>query len=276
MPTSTAIANNLIRDVWQYNLEEEFAKIRELIQVYNYVAIDTEYPGIVAKPLGVFKSYNEKEYQTLKCNVDLLRIIQLGLTLADEQGKHPKGPCTWQFNFKFNLTEDMYAQDSFELLTRSGIQFDRHKEEGINVNDFAELLIPSGIVLMDAHFVSFHSNYDFGYLLKLLTNQNLPEDEDLFFDLLNIFFPVIYDIKYLMKSCKTLRGGLQDAADSLEIERIGTQHQAGSDSLLTSATFFKMRHLYFEDYIDNDKYAGRLFGLGGGTNQQNGGTSDGE
>ena len=39
MPTSTAIANNLIRDVWQYNLEEEFAKIRELIQVYNYVAI---------------------------------------------------------------------------------------------------------------------------------------------------------------------------------------------------------------------------------------------
>ena len=39
---------------------------------------DTEYPGIVAKPLGVFKSYNEKEYQTLKCNVDLLRIIQLG------------------------------------------------------------------------------------------------------------------------------------------------------------------------------------------------------
>ena len=32
----------------------------------------------------------------------------------------------------------------------------------------------------------------------------------------------------------------QDAADSLEIERIGTQHQAGSDSLLTSATFFKV------------------------------------
>ena len=40
----------------------------------------------------------------------LLTKLSPGLTLADEQGKHPKGPCTWQFNFKFNLTEDMYAQ----------------------------------------------------------------------------------------------------------------------------------------------------------------------
>jgi hypothetical protein len=35
-----------------------------------------------------------------------------GITLADEQGKHPKGPCTRQFNFKFSLNEDMYAQVS--------------------------------------------------------------------------------------------------------------------------------------------------------------------
>ena len=33
---------------------------------------------------------------------------------------------------------------------------------------------------------------------------------------------------------------VQETADSLEIERIGSQHQAGSDSLLTSATFFKV------------------------------------
>jgi len=32
----------------------------------------------------------------------------------------------------------------------------------------------------------------------------------------------------------------QETADSLEVERIGSQHQAGSDSLLTSATFFKV------------------------------------
>lgn len=38
-----------------------------------------------------------------RCNVDLLRIIQLGLTFMDENGKTPPGCTTWQFNFKFNL-----------------------------------------------------------------------------------------------------------------------------------------------------------------------------
>ena len=65
---------------------------------------------------------------------------------------------------------------------------------------------------------------------SLLTNVNLPEGEAEFFETLNIYFPKvlpswtswnlpllcvtlgfpqIYDIKYLMKSCKNLKGGLQ-------------------------------------------------------------------
>jgi len=32
--------------------------------------------------------------------------------------------------------------------------------------------------------------------------------------------------------------------------------------LLTSLSFFKMKKLYFEDLIDDDKYLGILFGLG--------------
>lgn len=53
--------------------------------------------------------------------------------------------------------EDMYAQDSIDLLNRAGIQFKRHEEEGIDVNDFAELLITSGLVLNeDVKWLSFH------------------------------------------------------------------------------------------------------------------------
>ena len=90
----------------------------------------------------------------------------------------------------------MYAQDSIELLQNSGIQFQKHEEEGINPIDFAELLMTSGIVLMDnISWLSFHSGYDFGYLMKLLSQNNLPQDESEFFELLRIYFPKIYDIK---------------------------------------------------------------------------------
>nr|CAD7587397.1 unnamed protein product [Timema genevievae] len=253
-----------IRDVWGYNLEEEFRTIRQIVQKYHYVAMDTEFPGVVARPIGEFRSTADYQYQLLRCNVDLLRIIQLGLTFLDDSGKTPGGSyTTWQFNFKFNLSEDMYAQDSIDLLQNSGIQFKKHEEEGIDPLDFAELLMTSGIVLMDnIKWLSFHSGYDFGYLIKLLTDQNLPQDESEFFELLRIYFPTVYDVKYLMKSCKNLKGGLQEVADQLELERIGPQHQAGSDSLLTGMAFFKMREMFFEDNIDDVKYCGHLYGLG--------------
>ena len=38
----------------------------------------------------------------MRCNVDLLKIIQVGLTLADEDGNFPQEVSTWQFNFKFS------------------------------------------------------------------------------------------------------------------------------------------------------------------------------
>ena len=47
------------------------------------------------------------------------------------------------------FSEDMYAQNSIDLLKDCGIQFDRHQGEGITISDFAELLMSSGIVLCD-------------------------------------------------------------------------------------------------------------------------------
>ncbi|KAM6361160.1 CCR4-NOT transcription complex subunit 7 isoform 2-T3 [Alca torda] len=242
MPAATVDHSQRICEVWACNLDEEMKKIRQVIRKYNYVAMDTEFPGVVARPIGEFRSNADYQYQLLRCNVDLLKIIQLGLTFMNEQGEYPPGTSTWQFNFKFNLTwrkylflsvselpfgkwhcakcsvpkakqllavprgEDMYAQDSIELLTTSGIQFKKHEEEGIETQYFAELLMTSGVVLCEGvKWLSFHSGYDFGYLIKILTNSNLPEEELDFFEILRLFFPVIYDVKYLMKSCKNLK-----------------------------------------------------------------------
>ena len=54
-------------------------------------------------------------------------------------------------------------------------------------------------------------------MLKMLTGKLLPDTENDFFDLLKIFFPTIYDVKYLMKSCKNLKGGLKEVAKQLEV-----------------------------------------------------------
>ncbi|KAG6889812.1 hypothetical protein C0992_003927 [Termitomyces sp. T32_za158] len=227
--------------------------------------MDTEFPGVVARPIGAFKTSSDFHYQTMRCNVDLLKIIQVGVTLADEDGNLPEECSTWQFNFKFNVNDDMYAPESIEHLQKSGFDFQRHEEFGIMPNDFAELMITSGMVLSsEAKWISFHSGYDFGYFVKLLTAESLPSSEDPFFDLLRIWFPTVYDVKFLMRSTKILRGGLQELADDLgiQIQRIGSSNQAGSDSLLIATTFFKIRELYFNDQIDHVEYSGKLYGLG--------------
>lgn len=61
------------------------------------------------------------------------------------------------------------------------------------------------------------SGYDFGYFVKLLTAVSLPSTEEAFFDLLRIWFPTVYDIKFMMRASKVLKGGLQDVADDLGV-----------------------------------------------------------
>lgn len=195
-----------IIDVYSNNLEEELESIRHAIELYPFVAMDTEFPGVVARPIGSFKSSSDYHYQTLRCNVDLLRIIQLGITLCDAQGNLAEPISTWQFNFKFSLSDDMYAPESIDLLTKSGINFKRHEEYGIDVESFGELLISSGLVLLDdVKWISFHSGYDFGYLLKLVSCAPLPTNETDFFELLKLWFPCIYDISAFNITADTFR-----------------------------------------------------------------------
>lgn len=111
----------------------------------------------------------------------MLKLIQLGMTFVDSEGSLPSVSgelCVWQFNFRyyalcasaskglqrllsgtapkalwlcreFKLSDDMYAQDSIELLKQSGIDFAQNEKRGIDVSQFGELLMTSGIVLND-------------------------------------------------------------------------------------------------------------------------------
>ena len=95
----------------------------------------------------------------------------------------------------------MFAEDSIELLKTSGIDFAKFEELGIDVQFFGELMMMSGLVLNeDVKWVSFHSSYDFGYLVKTLTCRELPMDEPAFMDSLHTYFPCIYDVKVRHRS----------------------------------------------------------------------------
>ena len=194
-------------------------------------------------------------------------------------------PYTWQFNFQFSVDDDMFNNDSIQFLEQSGMNFEQHRTEGIDPAAFGALLIPSGLVLFpEVNWISFHSGYDFAYLVKLMMPKPLPDKEADYRKMLDTFFPSIYDIKYMMKTKQRAvltnssplsptatnilnnfgtKGGLQDLADELGIKRIGPAHQAGSDSLITGKIFWEIKKNIFNNYIDDEKYKGQVWGLNG-------------
>ncbi|KAK3075232.1 CCR4-NOT core DEDD RNase subunit [Teratosphaeriaceae sp. CCFEE 6253] len=297
-----------IREVWSHNLEQEFAILRQLILKYPYVSMDAEFPGIVARPIGNFLgSKAEYHYQTLRCNVDILKPIQVGITLWTPEGElpphqpdpqlsshinshkspyHPNViylPTTWVFNFHFDLNDDMYAESSIQMLKDTGgVNFDSHQTHGLSHEAFGSLLTTSGLAFNeDVNWLSFHSGYDFGYLIKLLTNDALPQEQADFFDLVRTFFPRLWDIKFLLRHAQRLktqgrlgveatriveslgpRSGLQDLADELGCTRVGPAHTGGSDAWLTGSVFWSMRTKIFNGILDLEQ-ADQIYGLHG-------------
>ena len=75
----------------------------------------------------------------------------------------------------------MYAQDSIELLQNSGIQFKQHESDGIEPLYFAELLMTSGVVLIDSvKWVSFHRSVQNKIDCEILKKSKLSNYSKLF------------------------------------------------------------------------------------------------
>ncbi|CAM0901670.1 unnamed protein product [Alopecurus aequalis] len=240
-----------IRQVWAHNVEREFALIRAAAEHFPYVAMDTEFPGVIHHP-DPSKHHTaltqSERYESLKANVDALHLIQVGLAFAPSPDAPP---C---LAFEINLREfdprvHRHAPDSIDLLAKHGLDFAAHRAHGVDARVFAAMLMSSGLVCSGnaVTWVTFASGYDFGYLVKLLMGRKLPRTLPEFLGLVRVFFgEEVYDVKHVMRSCPGLPGGLDKAAAALGVEReAGRSHQAGSDSALTWDAFRRIRQVYF-------------------------------
>ena len=248
-----------IVEVFNDNFLEEMKNLISLLNEYNYIGMDTEYPGIVY----YIQDYNEDfYYKSMKLNVEELKLIQLGITLTNKQGAHPHPYHTWQFNFKFDPIKDKSSPSSMKLLINSGINFTELKNNGIEHKDFFEVFKTSGLVLNPKiNWISFHGSYDFAYLLSNLLNTPLPKNEKEFTKILGLYFPNHYDLKLLVRGKNQMRGSLNKLAEYLYVEREGHIHQAGSDSYVTINAFWKLinyKYISKEELLENKNI---LFGI---------------
>ena len=262
--------STVIKEVYAENLEEEIKVIKSVINEYNYIGMDTEFPGTV---YSLNNLTNDFYYKTMEKNVNSLKLIQLGITLTNKNGEYPKNiPYhTWQFNFKYDEKKDLYSEDSLNLLKSTGIDFENLKTNGIDQTKFGEILKDSWLVLNpNIIWVSFHGSYDFAYLLKLLINENLPTTESEYIQLLGCYFPNFYDIKSLIKDNDTyFHGGLNKLIYSLDIKRKGIKHQAGSDSIATIEAYHKLIENGSINVKKLKKFKNVLYGIGIGRDNEN-------
>jgi CCR4-NOT transcription complex subunit 7/8 len=86
----------------------------------------------------------------------------------------------------------------------------------------------------EINWITFHGQYDFSYLLKVILGMNLPPDFMQFENQLRINFPKCFDIKQIISENEDIKHfSLQKLGNEFGIVREGEQHQAGSDALLT-------------------------------------------
>ena len=274
---SSSVKNNLLRinnqkndsgimEVYKDNFVQEMKNLISLLKAYNYIGMDTEFPGIVYSISSITDDFY---FKTMQLNVNSLKLIQLGITLSNSKGEYPKPYHTWQFNFEFDYIKDKSSQSSMNLLMSSGLNFNKMKTNGINHKIFAKHFKNSGLVLNPSiNWISFHGSYDFAYLLSNLLGNSLPEKEDEFTRLLGCYFPNHYDIRILVKEKNNLQGGLNKLAEYLDVVREGKIHQAGSDSLVTIDVFWKLIKTGFiskEELAENKNI---LYGISNGKDNE--------
>jgi CCR4-NOT transcription complex subunit 7/8 len=251
-----------IREVWGSDVEEEFILISELAESYPFVSLDAQFPGLLAK--ARFSSDERERYHTQTFNMNLIKIVQIGLTLGNGDGQLATPYCTWQFNFKFNLAEDLHTPEAIASLQQAQYDFSKSERDGIDPADFAHLLLASGLVMNEnVVWICFQGEFGFAHLLRMLSGRPLPSRESDFVVLFKQFFPHFYDVKVIMFVEEQTMCGLAEMAKTLRVKRYGIEKQAGSESLVALMVFYRSMMTHFHGEMRQEKFRNTLYGTSG-------------
>ncbi|EOA25346.1 hypothetical protein CARUB_v10018669mg [Capsella rubella] len=215
--------------------------IEDCLRNNSFIAFDTEFPGCLRDTSK--NAHDEQRYIDMSYSVDRTKLIQLGLTLFDNNGRVGG---TWEINFSdFDETQDERNDNSIEFLKRNGLDLKKIREHGIGIEGFFSDLFWILKQTRNITWVTFHGSYDIAYLLKCFTGEALPESQSRFAKAVARILGSVYDLKAMAGRFEGFsnRLGLESLARELGLNRVGIAHHAGSDSELTARVFSKMANI---------------------------------
>ena len=208
-------------------------------------------PGLIVRPFGDFLTREDMHYQTMRTNVELTKVLQIALTVADDQSlEQLELPC-WCFNFHFDMTDAVPEN----LLKTHGEYFTQLHNNGIDPAVFAEWLFDSGLLLNDRlQWVCFNGLSDFGYLLRFATNAVLPPSEEQFVELMRLYFPHHHDARVVVHLNPAKAEPLDYA------QKLLAMRQNPLDARQTLQRT-QMLYAYARKGVDESLYSNVLYGL---------------
>lgn len=222
-------------EVWDSNFEVEFNALLAAVSRAGgpdaFLALDMEFPGFPCEDPQF--STHSVHYQALRNNVDQLWPIQLGVAVVGASGVYHG---VWTFNLRFDAGVDAHTEESLNFLRKAGLDFPRHRTEGVEALELGQRLANSILVGPQGRgpcWLTFSGSYDWGYLLKLVTKgRPLPGVTSTFDKVLAVYCPKRRELRDMLP-----KGSLDALGRRHGVKRIGVAHTAGSDALLTLELF---------------------------------------
>ncbi|KNA20986.1 hypothetical protein SOVF_047370 [Spinacia oleracea] len=231
------------------NFNQEIDLLRHKLHSFPNISIDTEFKGL--KRVITRDLPDLEIYEGLKNNVSYTNLREIGITVSDNGGVIGG---IWRFDFIPSKKARIVECDCIPLSDEFMEKFRK--------------------VWVDFHgkvkWFTFSSYVDIAYLVALLEKQPLPnlitrlkkqesdEEEDGFVELVQRWFGRVYDLKVMGKHQEVFLGnnkflGLEKLAEMIGVKRLGKEHDAASDSLLTAEILRRFRENNWVSDSDSDE-----------------------